>query len=402
MNAKNKMSIADIAYNGACGILFTLFALICIFPFYYLFICTISDPSLVEVGKIVLLPRGITLKNYIEVLRLPNLANATMITLGRTALGTGSTLLVTAYLAYFFTKTEMWGRKFWYRMVVATMYFSAGMIPVYLNNKMLGLLNSFWIYIIPGLVGVYNMILVKTSMEALPVKEAEIKALQQQINPHFMNNIMETIMGLASEGMDDEVIQVSECMSDMLRYNTRFENITTLRDELEQVKNYVSILKIRFEGRFEAYYDVGEECIDCSMVKFTLQPLVENAISHGLSETEKGGMIRIRVKKEGERISILIYDNGIGMSEEMRTELEQRLLVTAERPLEYIDQYKSLGILNVHLRLRMYYGEAYSIELFSKEGKGTCFSIKIPFVKSREGAAIQLGGLYVSDSGGGR
>lgn len=173
MNAKNKMSIADIAYNGACGILFTLFALICIFPFYYLFICTISDPSLVEVGKIVLLPRGITLKNYIEVLRLPNLANATMITLGRTALGTGSTLLVTAYLAYFFTKTEMWGRKFWYRMVVATMYFSAGMIPVYLNNKMLGLLNSFWIYIIPGLVGVYNMILVKTSMEALPAELEE-------------------------------------------------------------------------------------------------------------------------------------------------------------------------------------------------------------------------------------
>lgn len=173
MNAKNKMSLADIAYNGACGILFTLFALICIFPFYYLFICTISDPSLVEVGKIVLLPRGITLKNYIEVLRLPNLANATMITLGRTALGTGSTLLVTAYLAYFFTKTEMWGRKFWYRMVVATMYFSAGMIPVYLNNKMLGLLNSFWIYIIPGLVGVYNMILVKTSMEALPVELEE-------------------------------------------------------------------------------------------------------------------------------------------------------------------------------------------------------------------------------------
>ena len=92
-------------------------------------------------------------------------------------------------------------------------------------------------------------------------------------------------------------------------------------------------------------------------------------------------MLRVRVKKEGEQISILIFDNGIGMSKEMRTELEQRLLVTAERPLEYIDQYKSLGILNVHLRLRMYYGEAYSIELFSKEGKGTCFSIRIPFVR---------------------
>ena len=230
------------------------------------------------------------------------------------------------------------------------------------------------------MVGRVNELVQAVEAKQILLKEAETKALQQQINPHFMNNIMETIMGLASEGMDDEVIQVSECMSDMLRYNTRFENITTLRDELEQVRNYVSVLKIRFEGRFEAYYDVSEECMDCSMVKFTLQPLVENAISHGLSETEKGGMIRIRVKKEGERISILIFDNGIGMSEEMRAELEQRLLVTAERPLEYINQYKSLGILNVHLRLRMYYGEAYSIELFSKEGKGTCFSIKIPFV----------------------
>ena len=214
------------------------------------------------------------------------------------------------------------------------------------------------------------------------LKEAEIKALQQQINPHFMSNIMETIMGLASEGMDDEVIRVSECMSDMLRYNTRFENTTTLREELEQVKNYVSVLQIRFEDRFEAFYDVDEECMDCKMVKFTLQPLVENAISHGLSQTETDGMIRIRVKKEDDHISIMIFDNGIGMTNEMREELVKRLTQTAEHPLEYINQYKSLGILNVHLRLRMYYGEAYSIELFSKEGKGTCFSIKIPFIEN--------------------
>lgn len=171
------MSAADITYNVLCGIVFTVFSIICIFPFYYLFICTISDPSLVEVGKIVFLPKGLTLKNYIEVLRLPNLGNSALITLGRTVLGTVSSLLVTSYLAYFFTKTEMWGRKFWYRAVVATMYFSAGMIPVYLNNKMLGLLNSFWIYIIPGLVGVYNMILVKTSMESVPAELEESAVL---------------------------------------------------------------------------------------------------------------------------------------------------------------------------------------------------------------------------------
>lgn len=171
------MSAADITYNVLCGIVFAVFSAVCIFPFYYLFICTISDPALVEVGKIVLLPKGLTLQNYMEVLRLPNLGNAALITLGRTALGTVSSLLVTSYLAYFFTKTEMWGRKFWYRAVVATMYFSAGMIPVYLNNKMLGLLNSFWIYIIPGLVGVYNMILVKTSMESVPAELEESAVL---------------------------------------------------------------------------------------------------------------------------------------------------------------------------------------------------------------------------------
>lgn len=177
------------------------------------------------------------------------------------------------------------------------------------------------------------------------LKEAEIKALQQQINPHFMHNIMETIMGLASEGMDEEIITVSECMSDMLRYNTRMENMTDLRTELGQVKNYVQVLKIRFEDRFEAYYDIDQECLNCQIVKFTLQPLVENAISHGLKNTWEGGIIRIRIKKElwqeFSGISIMIYDNGCGIEEEKKQELEKRLRMTTEKPLEYIEQYKS-------------------------------------------------------------
>lgn len=211
------------------------------------------------------------------------------------------------------------------------------------------------------------------------LKEAEIKALQQQINPHFMHNIMETIMGLASEGMDDEVITVSECMSAMLRYNTHFENITTVQEEMKQIKNYVTVLKIRFEDRFEVFYDVDEKCLDCRIVKFTLQPLVENAISHGLKNTWSDGMLRVRIKKEEENISILIFDNGCGIEKEQLGELNRRLLETAEKPLEYIDNYKSLGIMNVHLRLKLYFGEAYCMEIFSKEQKGTCISIKVPY-----------------------
>lgn len=233
--------------------------------------------------------------------------------------------------------------------------------------------------------------LVKTvESKQILLKEAEIKALQQQINPHFMHNIMETIMGLASEGMDEEVITVSKCMSAMLRYNTRFENITVIREEMKQIQNYIMVLKIRFEDRFEAFYDVDDECMDSKIVKFTLQPLVENAISHGLNDTYSGGMLRVRIKKEAESVSILIFDNGSGIEQEKLTELNRRLKETSERPLEYIEQYKSLGLLNVHLRLKMYYGEKYSMEIFSKEGKGTCISIKIPFEGKEETVNVQI------------
>lgn len=222
--------------------------------------------------------------------------------------------------------------------------------------------------------------LVKTvESKQILLKEAEIKALQQQINPHFMHNIMETIMGLASEGMDSEVITVSKCMSAMLRYNTHFENVTTVKEELKQIKNYVTVLKIRFEDRFEVFYDVDEECLACEIVKLTLQPMVENAISHGLKDTYSGGMLRIRIKKEEDKIAIMVYDNGTGMQAEQLAELNARLQDTSEHPLQYIEQYKSLGILNVHLRFKLYFGDDYSMEIFSKEQHGTCISIKIPF-----------------------
>lgn len=165
---KKKMSREDKIYHIFAYIIFGLLALICAYPFYYLLICTISDNQLVNLGLINIIPRGIHFGNYVKIFQVQNLPNAAFISVLRTLIGTTCTLLSTSYMAYFFTKEDMWGRKFWYRMVVATMYFSAGMIPAYLNNKMLGLTNTFWIYIIPGMISVYNMILVKTSIEALP------------------------------------------------------------------------------------------------------------------------------------------------------------------------------------------------------------------------------------------
>lgn len=165
---KKKMTREDVIYHIFAYLIFSLIALMCAYPFYYLLICTISNNQLVNLGLINIIPRGIHFGNYVKIFQVQNLPNAALVSVLRTVVGTVSSLLTTAYMAYFFTKEEMWGRKFWYRAVVATMYFSAGMIPAYLNNRMLGLTNSFWVYIIPGMVSVYNMILVKTSIESLP------------------------------------------------------------------------------------------------------------------------------------------------------------------------------------------------------------------------------------------
>lgn len=123
---------------------------------------------MVEVGAITWRPVGIHFNNYKKIFEINNLGNSIVVTLLRTFGGTFLSVATTAYLAYFFTRQEMWARKFWYRACVATMYFSAGLIPAYLNNKNLHLTNTFWIYIIPGMISVYNMVLIKTSMEAIP------------------------------------------------------------------------------------------------------------------------------------------------------------------------------------------------------------------------------------------
>lgn len=162
-----KMTPSDIAFNVIGIIIFTLLTLICAYPFWYLMICTISDQRMVDLNQIVLLPHGINFKNYVEIFKVQNLGNAAAVSVARTLIGTLLSLVCTSYMAYFFTKQNMWHRKLWYRLTVVTMYFSAGLIPGYLNNKMLGLTNTFWIYIIPGLISVYNMVLVKTNIEAM-------------------------------------------------------------------------------------------------------------------------------------------------------------------------------------------------------------------------------------------
>ncbi len=157
----------DIIINTIIYIFYTLFMLICVYPFYYVFINSISANNLVDAGKVMFYPQGVHFQNYVEVLKMERLAMAAWVSLARTVLGTVSAMLGASYMAYLFTKPHMWHRKVWYRLVIATMYFGAGMIPGYMNMRMLGLVNTFWLYVIPGIFPVYNMVLIKTYMESI-------------------------------------------------------------------------------------------------------------------------------------------------------------------------------------------------------------------------------------------
>ncbi len=152
---------------------FILFTLTCIFPFYYLFINTISDNDLVKRGLINFYPKGLNFNNYIALKGVNDLGYAFLVTISRTILATLLMVVASAFVGYLVTKQEMWKRSFWYRFLVITMYFNAGLIPWYLNFAMLGLTNKYSAYILPAIVAPYNIILVKTYIESIPAELEE-------------------------------------------------------------------------------------------------------------------------------------------------------------------------------------------------------------------------------------
>jgi multiple sugar transport system permease protein/putative aldouronate transport system permease protein len=170
---KYRIKTSDILFNILNYSFFLIFALACIFPFYYLFINTISDNDLVRIGVITWFPKGMHLGNYIKLTNVNDLGQAFKISTLRTIIGTALMVASSGLVGFLVTKQEMWGRSLWYRFIVITMYFNAGLIPWFLNMKMLGLTDNFLGYIIPGIVAPYNIILVKTYIESIPAELEE-------------------------------------------------------------------------------------------------------------------------------------------------------------------------------------------------------------------------------------
>lgn len=158
----------NILFNICNYGIFGIFTLLCVYPFYYLIINSISANDLSANGLVNFIPKSIHFQNYIDVFQLNGLGTATLVSVCRTVIGTVCTVMASAFLGFMFTQEKMWHRKLWYRFIIITMYFNAGLIPMFMTMKTLHLTNTFWVYIIPAIVQPFNIIMVKTFVESIP------------------------------------------------------------------------------------------------------------------------------------------------------------------------------------------------------------------------------------------
>jgi len=164
---KHPKTVSSVVFNILNYTFLIALTLACVFPFYYVFINSISANELSARGDIIFFPRQMHITNYLQVVRLPGLPRAAFISVSRTVLGTVFAVTVSAFLGYLFTK-PMWGRKFWYRLLIASMYVNAGLIPYFITLFRMGFMNNFWVYILPLVVQPFSVLLVKTYIESTP------------------------------------------------------------------------------------------------------------------------------------------------------------------------------------------------------------------------------------------
>lgn len=207
------------------------------------------------------------------------------------------------------------------------------------------------------------------------LKEADLKALQAQINPHFLFNVLNTIGRLALLEGADKTQDMIYAFSDMMRYTLKKEknNMVTLKEEMGHVKNYLSIQKMRMGKRLDYVLDIDEAVEDVFCPFMTIQPFVENAIIHAIEPTAKGGSIRIEAKAAGDIVVLKILDDGIGIAEK---EIKKILDGTYESGRD--DKSTGIGITNANKRLCYYYGADYGVDIKAVRGQGTEITLKIP------------------------
>ena len=197
---------------------------------------------------------------------------------------------------------------------------------------------------------------------------AQICALQTQINPHFLYNTLEAISNAAAllMGGDNQVTDMVCALGSLMRISLASENyLVPIEEEVEHVKLYVKLMDFRFQGRIRMHIDIPEELHRERIVKLTLQPLIENAIDHGLARKRNGGSIWIKGEARGNEILLYVIDDGKGISDEQMRKLQEKLKVST------INDSRHIGVRNVNQRLKLVFGEEYGLSISRAEGGGT-------------------------------
>jgi two-component system sensor histidine kinase YesM len=202
--------------------------------------------------------------------------------------------------------------------------------------------------------------------------ELEMRALQAEINPHFLYNTLDAINWIGRMNRIPEICEMTTMLADIMRYSISYRrDLVTVEKEFEHMQKYIGIQQHRYRDRLSVFYEMPEEALQVPIPKLTLQPIVENAIIHGLEN--KAGMGRLRVvgQRDGQRFLIKIEDNGCGIPEER---LRSLLTVDSSRP-------NSIGLYNVNKRLKLFFGDGYGLEIESVAGRGTRVIILLPWIK---------------------
>lgn len=213
------------------------------------------------------------------------------------------------------------------------------------------------------------------------LNEMEIRFLQHQMNPHFLFNVLLTIQIKAKRCKDETIYHMVSTLSSLLRASIYTNNIEmiTVREELEYAEFYLYLQKMRFDDRISYEVVIEDDSLkECMIPKFVIEPIVENAVIHGIENTESQGHIKITLKKEGKILTAEVEDNGVGFDVE-----KYRLSMEAEKKEDGIRQSREkIGLRNVDLRIRHIYGEKYRIDIKSEINKGTVIRIRIPIKES--------------------
>lgn len=216
----------------------------------------------------------------------------------------------------------------------------------------------------------------KYQLEILKM-EAELCALQAQINPHFLYNTLEMIKGLVfSEDPQGNVINATQALSDMFKYNLDTGYIAKIIDEVKHIENYLMIQNLRFNNSVHLINNLDTDILNCSIVRFTFEPIIENAIIHGFKNKRADNNIRLFSEIMEEKLIIYISDDGVGIGDEKLTEI-RKMLSSGEYNLGS-GKKGGIGIFNVNGRIKRYFGPEYGIDITSSGGKGTTVSISLP------------------------